>query len=520
MNKTIPSLYYRISRRSGTLIIVCNALGALLLFVFLSSIDPLPADPQFAVQGIAPISIAVFACTTALLLWAGGKIPQRIEKRMQTWFSQDCDPASPLIPQIQRDMLNRPLVSSGISMLMWIFAGVIFSYLSYGMEGLWYGFIVVTCIGGVLVSVMVYFVEELSWRAMLPPVFSQGQLSTTRAFHMPLGRRLMVVFTLITLYPAVMLALLSLSRARAMLTSPNPGIILSNLEITLLFIVVVSALVSIGMALFVTRSISEPVRMLKEKMAQVEKQNFDATVPVTTNDELGYLAEGFNQMVSGLKRGEAMRNLLNLYVSPEVARQALESGAQLGGQLVQCSVLFSDIRDFTGLSERLEPQALIDLLNRYMSAMVTAIVQHGGMVNKFGGDSLLAVFGTPINPTPDHAARAIQAGLEMQRALSAFNLEQAQAGGAQLRIGIGVASGPAVAGNVGGKERLEYTVIGDTVNLASRLQSLTKEMGHEFLANQEACQQARATLPFEAQAIPGIQIRGKSAPLTVYAIKI
>lgn len=516
---SIPVLYRKIHRRSTLAVVGCNFLGAGILFFYLSAIDPLPPGGELAIQSISPVSGLFFFGITAVLIILGDRISKPPEKRIRLWiFEQNCDPHSPLLPQVQRDLLNNPLRAALISFFMWIIAATIFSTMSYAPQNFWRNFLVVTLTGGVLTSVMSYFVEELNWRPLLSHLFTEGQLAHVRVFRMPLGRRLMIVFILITIYPAALLSLLTLNRARMLLEVDNPAVVLHNLEALLIFIVLVSVLISVGLAVFVTRSINQPVMALKEKMIEVGKQNFEVQVPVNTTDELGYLSEGFNQMVSGLKRGEMLRNLLNLYVSPEVARQALESGAQLGGQSVKCSVLFSDIRDFTGLSERLEPQMLINLLNRYMTAMIRAIVQHGGMVNKFGGDSLLAVFGTPINPAPDHAARAIQAGLEMQRALQAFNLEQAQNDGPQLRIGIGAACGLAVAGNVGGKERLEYTVIGDTVNLASRLQSLTKDIGHEFLINEEAYQQAGAALSLQALAIPGVQVRGKNTPLTVYAI--
>jgi adenylate cyclase len=237
-----------------------------------------------------------------------------------------------------------------------------------------------------------------------------------------------------------------------------------------------------------------------------------------SNDEVGYLAERFNEMVAGLRRGELLRNLLNLYVSPEVAREALEHGASLGGQLVQCTVLFSDIRSFTTLSEQLDPAELIALLNRYMSRMVDVIVSCGGMVNKFGGDSLLAVFGTPLNPAPNHAVSAIHAALGMRSALVEFNEAQAAVDSSQLRCGIAVATGTVVAGNVGGKERIEYTVIGDTVNLAARLQAMSKELHHDILLNQDAYLQACNTIQLPAEEIRNVTVRGKSEPVTIYAL--
>ena len=253
-------------------------------------------------------------------------------------------------------------------------------------------------------------------------------------------------------------------------------------------------------------------------MEKVESNDLTAHVPVVSNDELGYVSERFNEMVGGLRRAEVLRNLLNLYVSPEVARAAIEQGTNLGGQVVNCTILFSDIRGFTSLSEKLPPDQLIALLNRYMSRMVDVVIANGGIVNKFGGDSLLAIFGTPLNPFDDHAARAIRAALAMQSALKEFNAEQAKADAPILKIGIGIASGPAVAGNVGGEGRIEYTVIGDTVNLASRLQDLTKELHQDILANEPAIRAATQTFSIAVQPLAPVSVRGKAESVAVYAV--
>jgi len=120
--------------------------------------------------------------------------------------------------------------------------------------------------------------------------------------------------------------------------------------------------------------------------------------------------------------------------------------------------MFSDIRDFTTLSEHMPPGRLVELINRYMTAMVSVIVNHGGVVTRFGGDSILAVFGTPLNPMSNHADRAVRTAIEMRQALAAFNREETIARLPILESGIGIASGPVIAGNVGGKGRIEYTV--------------------------------------------------------------
>ncbi len=211
-------------------------------------------------------------------------------------------------------------------------------------------------------------------------------------------------------------------------------------------------------------------------------------------------------------------SLFSLYVTPEVAEHAIEYGAELGGQLAEASVLFSDIRGFTSMTEKMEATALIALLNRYFDAMSDAIIAHGGLVNKFGGDSLLAIFGTPLNPAQDHPAQAVEAAQAMLAALETFNTNQAQRGEPTLRIGIGVATGPVVAGNVGGEERLEYTVIGDTVNLASRLQTMTKDLDVMVLISNTAAEAAKE----RALLIPigDIAVRGKKDPVPVYSLRV
>jgi adenylate cyclase len=239
-------------------------------------------------------------------------------------------------------------------------------------------------------------------------------------------------------------------------------------------------------------------------------------MPVTSNDEFGELVEGFNAMVQGLRQEEVIRRLFSVYVTPEVAEHAIAHGAELGGQLSAATVLFSDLRSFTALTERTEPDRLIAMLNRYFQAMSAVIVRHGGFVNKFGGDSLLAVFGSPLNPIDDHAGQAVVAAQEMVRALADFNVDQARRGEPAVRFGIGVATGPVVAGNVGSEDRLEYTVIGDTVNLASRLEAMTKTAGTPVLISgttADALGAAPALAPMGE-----IVVRGKAEPVAVYTL--
>jgi adenylate cyclase len=182
--------------------------------------------------------------------------------------------------------------------------------------------------------------------------------------------------------------------------------------------------------------------------------------------------------------------------------------------------MFSDIRDFTTLTEQMPPDKLVELINHYMTAMVSVIVKHKGVVTRFGGDSILAVFGTPLNPMADHADRAVATGLEMRQTLATFNRSRSAAGQPILENGIGIASGPVIAGNVGGKERIEYTVMGDAVNLAARLEDITKEVGFPILMSDETYLALDEVPDMGARQLNDVRIKGKQEKATVYALSV
>ena len=300
----------------------------------------------------------------------------------------------------------------------------------------------------------------------------------------------------------------------------DPALFLRRLRNLEIFLVGVGMVVVVTLGVTLGSSLIDPIETLQEQMKVVRQGDLEVDVQVTSNDELGDLAAGFNAMLNGLRQEEVVRQLFSLYVTPEVAEHAIQHGAELGGQLTDATVLFSDIRGFTAMTEQLGPERIIGLLNRYFDAMSDAIVVQGGLVNKFGGDSLLAVFGAPLHPAPDHAARAVRAAQAMLAALDTFNAEQIARGEPALRIGIGIATGPVVAGNVGSEERLEYTVIGDTVNLASRLESMTKEL-EELDATVLLSSATAEALAVWSDLLPAgkINVRGKQAPVRVYTLK-
>jgi adenylate cyclase len=270
---------------------------------------------------------------------------------------------------------------------------------------------------------------------------------------------------------------------------------------------------SVLVALAVGRTVVGPLRGLQQTIARVDDGDMTARADVDGDDELGRLAGSFNKMLAGLEREAVIRDLFGQYVTPELAAAAIDDPARLEGQLVTSTVLFADIRDFTGLSESVPASELLAMLNRYFDRMAQVVVDAGGFVNKLGGDSLLAVFGSPLNPDKDHAADAVRAAVAMEEALAAFNEEQRGAFLPEIMIGIGVASGDVVAGNVGSSAKLEYTVIGDAVNVAARLQDLTKELGESVLISTETARLAGDAARFADCG--EVDVRGKARPVRV-----
>jgi adenylate cyclase len=508
--------YKKLDRAVGVVTIGANLLGALITFFYLALVQPIPegSSPVIAL----PIAGAVISFTAiGILLFLGYVVSERIQRHYPKWVGRILDgvPISEVPPEARREVLQYPVAVALVSLSMWFVAGFFFGFL---LTGSWQSLASVFGVGGILTSAIVYFAVGALWRPVVWLFFPDGRANEAGAWRNSVKWRLLLGFVLVGLYPAVVLSLTAVSRAEALTSAENPDVILQNLYIALGVISLVAAAAGIALAVLVSHSILDPLQRLRDGMGRVAQNDLSVSLLSDSNDELGYVSQGFNEMVTGLRRAEVMRNLLNLYVSPEVAREALEHGTKLGGQLVECSVLFSDIRGFTALSEQMPPEQLIDLLNRYMSRMVDVVIANGGLVNKFGGDSLLAVFGSPLNPADDHAARAVRAALHMQKALKGFNAEQVKKSQPELEIGIGLASGPVVAGNVGGEGRIEYTVIGDSVNLAARLQDLTKQMGRSILASAATVNEAARVMPFAAEPMNPIEVRGKAEPVEIYAL--
>jgi class 3 adenylate cyclase len=209
------------------------------------------------------------------------------------------------------------------------------------------------------------------------------------------------------------------------------------------------------------------------------------------------------------------KELIRRFATPEVAEDLEVTGFSLSGKIVDASVMFSDIRSFTTMAESQPPEETIDMLNDYYTLVFDAIGSHGGVVNQMMGDGLMSIFGAPI-PQADHCERAVLAALEMIELIDGFNADRGAQGKTEIRIGIGIASGPVVAGYTGTTQRATYTCVGDTVNLAARLETHSKLMGKQILF--EGVTRAALGAAFKVESHGLAQLKGKTIEVEVFSV--
>jgi adenylate cyclase len=290
-----------------------------------------------------------------------------------------------------------------------------------------------------------------------------------------------------------------------------------ELQSYLLLISLAALAVAAVAALGIARGVSQPVQQLAAHTRQVAAGDYAERIHLHREDELGQLATAFNDMSAGLEERDRVRDLLGKVVSPEIAAQLLRSGVQLGGEEREVTMLFSDLRDFTSWSEKLAPTDVLVLLNRYLDRMSGIVEKHGGVVDKYIGDAIMALFGAPL-AAADDADRAIAAAREMEAALGELNRELVAEGKPALAFGVGINTARVVAGNMGSKTRLNYTVIGDGVNLASRLEGLTKDpaYGTRIIVSEATLRAARNPPP--SRPLGDVKVKGKADAVRIFAL--
>jgi class 3 adenylate cyclase len=278
---------------------------------------------------------------------------------------------------------------------------------------------------------------------------------------------------------------------------------------------VTALLIALVGGVLLARWIARPLRELAQLARRIRQGELDVTATPRSRDEIGVLTRAMGDMVKALRDRDFIRATFGRYVSPELAERALRDRRtlQLGGELREVTMLMSDLRGFSELSESLGPTAMIDLLNRYFAAMTPVIVQHGGVIDEIIGDAIFVLFGAPF-ARPDDAERAVHCAWAMQEALTVFNADNQRRALPELSMGIGLHIGTVVAGTIGSPERVKYGVVGPAVNLLARIQALT--VGGEILLSDALLRRVGAV----ATAGDGRaeRVKGASEPVTVHRL--
>jgi len=272
-------------------------------------------------------------------------------------------------------------------------------------------------------------------------------------------------------------------------------------------------LLGVALALFLARGLTRPIRALMHATERVARGDYDAEIEDPSSDEIGKLTASFNQMTAGLRLKEKYRGVLDKVVSPEIAAEMVRGEIALGGEIREVSTLFADIRGFTPMTEGMDPVLVISILNQVMERASDAVEAEGGVVDKYVGDEIMALFGAPKS-APDDAQRAVRAALRIRDAIAEFTREREARGERGVGVGIGINTGPAVAGNMGSPRRLNYTVLGESVNIAARLCSLAQPQ--QIVIAQSTYDMVRDVVT--AEHIGDQQLKGISRPLPVYAV--
>ncbi|HYK23697.1 MAG TPA: adenylate/guanylate cyclase domain-containing protein [Candidatus Acidoferrum sp.] len=290
-----------------------------------------------------------------------------------------------------------------------------------------------------------------------------------------------------------------------------------RLERTYLFLALAGLLVSVGVGIWIARSVSRPVLQLAEGTHKIGEGDYSHRIRVRTDDEIGLLATAFNHMSEGLAERDQVRDLLGKVVSPAVATELLRKDVVLGGEEREVTILFSDLRRFTSMSEARSPQEMVGILNHYFTRMSAIVEAHGGVVDKYVGDAMMALFGAPL-AGPDDADHALETALEMSDALDELNRQWREQGRNALDVGIGINTDVVVAGNMGSQTRLNYTVIGDGVNLASRLEELTKTPEYQARIIVSSSTLEKAKKRYRTRRLGEVAVKGKQKPTEIYAL--
>ncbi|WP_234788225.1 adenylate/guanylate cyclase domain-containing protein [Mycolicibacterium setense] len=475
---------------------VVGAGGGGIVGAFLALAAPIvlsPADTQRLLMRGGTVLIVFLAVAIPVML----RVRRHRFAASTTWLTEGRQPTV----QEQRMALGASGEAVRLSAAVWGVGAVVFGSLALTQQVSTAVYIFsVVALGGISTSAVWYLIVERVMR----PISARALDGTTphRRIGPTIGRRLVMAWLLATGVPLLGITVLAVGYLA------DIGFRAQRTFAAILILVALAIVVGLFAILIAIRSVTERITALHRALAQVQAGDFGARVEVDDASEIGRLQAGFNTMTAGLAERERIRHTFGTYVDRDVAEHILCAAGSLEAQELDVTLMFVDVRGFTTLAERLRPTEVVATLNRLFERIVPIVHDHGGHVDKYAGDGLMAVFGAPRRQDR-HADDAFGAALQIADAVhDEFS--------GSLTVGVGLNSGPVVAGNVGGAGRLEFSVIGDAVNIAARVETATRQTGDTVLLTAATLDQLSGDRgDFESR--PGVALKGKTNPVAVYA---
>lgn len=452
---------------------------------------------------------------------------------------------SPLIEKLKRgtnvspesvlgDLVNVPAYMAGLSLVGWTAAALIFGMIPFFFdrlrEGPWHfpghSLAGIAFVGGPFTVVSVYLVLEKVMGKFIQDSFPVRYLSgIPSSFRISVRLKVVLVSLLIGTIPVSMVSFITLRQIYEIQAHRQDiSSFISQMPLVIGFLMFVAISGALVLSLLVARSVSQPLRKAGSAMERISQGHLEVVIPVLSNDEIGVMIQGLNRMVEGLRERDFIRDTFGSYVSPEVVTRILQSptGVNLGGELKEVAILVSDLRGFTVITANLKPEVVVKIVNLYLEKMVDVITSHGGIIDEFTGDGILAFFGVP-NALPKSGDVAVRCALEMQNRMPELNkeltelmpdLKGSDGSGIKLEMGIAINQGKLVVGNIGSQKRKKYGAVGVPINLAFRMEKETT--GGDVLITQPVYEQVRDIVKVET--ISDVSLKGIEDALTLYRV--
>ncbi len=462
---------------------LANGLGVTSVWAYFQFL--LPGNEEGRLES-ATINLVAFGIYVGLMVLLALPVNAMLLRRAVSWVRL----GNPPTERQRKFLFSLPTFETLSALVSWFGAAAMFGIINSDVARIGFGL----ALAGVIVCTLLYLLLEGHFRPIYALALVDAELPEDRRDVLP---RLMLAWLMGSAVPLVAIGL-------------NPLIAPVPLGgDRLAWIAVVGAFAGGIVMMIAANSVARPLNRVRSALRRIEQGDLDVHVPIDDLGELGRLAEGVNDLVAGIREREALREAFGRQVGQtDLAELAMSHDEPTAtGERREVTVLFVDLRGYTRFSERHSPEDVVSVLNRFFAIVVAVVAREGGWVNKFEGDAALCLFGAPQDE-PDHAARALRAATAIPKELDRSE--------ALLRAGIGVASGQVIAGFIGTPERFEYTVIGDVVNVASRLCDLAKDEQAGVLATSATFQAAGR--PEEWSSAGRISVRGRREKAEIYRL--